>query len=205
MSANGEKDDFKRQISFFEDVIVSKKEEIKNIEANNVILESDKVRYKNDITAINERLEELKVQLTEIESKLGELLKQRDGLNADLIELEKQKVLKQADIDRIGEQIESFKSRRRELEPLLETAKADLENAGVDIDKLEPVEMSIDEITNKIQRLEKRMADLGDVNMRAITTYEENLARQQELKRKNRHAFIRTQRNPRENERLRTA
>ena len=184
MSANGEKDDFKRQISFFEDVILSKKEEIKTIEANNVKLEEDKVRYKNDITGLNERLEELKVQLTEIESKLGELLTQRDSLNNDLIELEKQKVLKQADIDRIGEQIESFKSRRRELEPLLDAAKADLENSGVDIEKLEPVEISIEEITNKIQRLEKRMADLGDVNMRAITTYEENLTRQQELKEK---------------------
>ena len=184
MGANGEKDDFKRQISFFEDVIVSKKEEIKNIEANNVTLEADKVRYKNDIEQIKERLEELKVHLTEIESKLGELLKQRDGLNNDLIELEKDKALKLADIERIGEQIESFKSRRRELEPLLESAKEELEQSGVEIDKLEPVQMSIDEITNKIQRLEKRMADLGDVNMRAITTYEENLARQKELKEK---------------------
>lgn len=182
MSANGEKDDYHRQISFFTDVIKAKQDEIKSTEENIVTYENDKVRYHKDIEKINEQLEELKVQLTEIESKLGELLKQRDDLNNDLIELEKEKVLKQADIERIGEQIESFKSRRRELEPLFEEAKNELTNAGFEVEKLEPVEISIEEITNKIQRLEKRMADLGDVNMRAITTYEEKLARQTELK-----------------------
>ena len=64
----------------------------------------------------------------------------------------------------------------------MDTAREALENAGVEISKLEPVDLSIDEITSKIQRLERRMEELGDVNMRALAAYEEVLARQEELK-----------------------
>ena len=44
------------------------------------------------------------------------------------------------------------------------------------------IDKSIDEITSKIQRLERRMEELGDVNMRALAAYEEVLSRQNELK-----------------------
>lgn len=98
------------------------------------------------------------------------------------MDLETQKHLQASDIERIAEQIESFKARRRELEPQLEAAKEDLESVGVDVGKLEPVTISIEEITSKISRLERRMEDLGLVNMRALTAYDEVLARQQELK-----------------------
>ena len=184
MQANGENDGFKRQIGFYNDVIASKQEEISRIEENNKVLENDISRFKNNIVEINKQMEELKVQLEEIETKLGVLLKQRDTLHNDVIELEKQSVLKASDIEHVAEQIESFKARRRELEPQLETAKTELINSGVDIDKLEPVEISLEEITSKIQRVERQMADLGDVNMRAIQTYEENLVRQKDLKEK---------------------
>ena len=100
----------------------------------------------------------------------------------EAFELEKQKHIKAADIDRIAEQIESFKARRRELEPQLENARKELEDSGEDVAKLEPIEISIEEITSKIQRLEKKMAELGDVNMRALAAYDEVLARQSELK-----------------------
>ncbi|MBO7673025.1 AAA family ATPase [bacterium] len=184
MSATGEKDDFNRQIEFFKSVITSKNEEIEKTKESNKILENDKIRYREDIKNFEKDLESLKEKIEKIESVLGELITNRDALNKDLIELEKQKVLKEADIDNIAEQIESFKARRRELEPLLEEAKTELENSGEKVAELEPIQMSIDDITNKIQRLEKRMADLGDVNMRAITTYDENLTRQTELKEK---------------------
>ena len=127
-------------------------------------------------------MEDLHVQIEEIEEKLGKLLKERDEINADLIELEKQKHIRMTDIERIAEQIESFKARRRELEPQLETAREELINAGIEIAKLEPVEISIEEITSKIQRLEKKMNELGDVNMRALAAYDEVLTRQNELR-----------------------
>lgn len=182
LNAGNDKNELDRQISFHLNLIETKNEEIKNIEHNNVKLEEDKVRYKNDVNGLNEKMEALKEQIEQIEEKLGKLLKERDEINADLIELEKQKHIRTADIERIAEQIESFKARRRELEPQLEKAKNDLEESGVEINKLEPVEISIEEITSKIQRLEKKMTELGDVNMRALATYDEVLNRQTELK-----------------------
>ena len=182
MTAENDKNELNRQISFHENLIETKTEEITNIEHNNVKLEEDKKRYQNDIVELNKKMEELHEQIVQIEEKLGKLLKERDEINAELIELEKQKHIKAADIERIAEQIESFKARRRELEPQLDSAKKDLEDAGEDVSKLEPIEISIEEITSKIQRLEKRMAELGDVNMRARAAYDEVLARQSELK-----------------------
>ena len=182
MNANNDKNELDRQIAFHKNLIETKEEEITNIEHNNIKLEEDKTRYKNDIVELNKKMEDLHEQIVQIEEKLGKLLKERDDINNELIELEKQKHIRSADIERIAEQIESFKARRRELEPQLETAKKDLEDAGEDVGKLEPVEISIDEITSKIKRLENRMAELGDVNMRALAAYEEVLARQSELK-----------------------
>lgn len=181
-NANNDVSEFGREISFFQNLIETKEEEIVNINKNNENLEKDKVTYTKEIEELKSRLEKLEEQIEEINENLGELLKQRDDINNDLMELEKQKHVHASDLERIEEQIESFKARRRELEPQLETAKEDLEKAGIQVSKLEPVTISIDEITAKISRLEKRMEDLGLVNMRALTAYDEVSARQQELK-----------------------
>ena len=182
MSNNNDKNDFERQISFHEDLIKTKKEEIDEKEKANVKLEHDKEEFKIEIEGLNNKVEVLTEQIDAIQEKLGELLKQRDEIADNINRLEGEKHIKSSDIERIAEQIESFKARRRELEPQLDTAKKELEDTGADISKLEPVEISIDEINSKIQRLDKKMNDLGDVNMRALTTYDEKLARQEELK-----------------------
>ena len=108
-------------------------------------------------------------------------MKQKEDIHNSLVDLQTNSAVKLSEIERINEQIESFKARRRELEPQLKEAQDMLTDAGIDTEKLEPVEISIDELNAKIQRLEKRMADLGDVNMRAITSYEEKSARKEEL------------------------
>ena len=182
MTAENDKNELNRQISFHENLIETKQEEIAGIEHNNVKLEADKVRFKNDIAELSKKMEALHEQVVQIEEKLSKLLKERDDINAELIELEKQKHIRVADIERIAEQIESFKARRKELEPELETATKELIDAGVEINKLEPIEISIEEITSKIQRLEKRMQELGDVNMKALTAYDEVLSRQTSIK-----------------------
>ena len=182
MSNNNDKNDFERQISFNEDLIKTKKEEIDEKEKANVKLEQDKEDFKIEIEGLNKKVEVLTEQIDVIQEKLGELLKQRDEIADDINKLEGEKHIKSSDIERIAEQIESFKARRRELEPQLDSARQALEDTGADISKLEPVEISIDEINAKIQRLEKKMNELGDVNMRALTTYDEKLARQEELK-----------------------
>ncbi len=180
--ANNDISEFSREIAFFQNIIETKTEEITTIGKNNISLEKDKVTYAKEIEELKIQLEKLEEQIAQITEKLGELLKQRDAINNELLEIEKQKHIHSSDIERISEQIESFKARRRELEPQLESAKEDLQKTGIEINKLEPVTISIDEITAKISRLEKRMEDLGLVNMRAITAYDEVLARQNELK-----------------------
>ena len=180
--ANAEKNDFNRDIAFQENMILTNTEDIERTESNNKKLEADKERFKAEIEELNKKSEALEDQIKEIEEKLGKLLEERDSIQADLNEIEKQKTSSAYEIERISEQIESFKARRRELEPQLETARTDLINAGMEPEKLEPVEISIEEITSQIQRLEKKMQDLGDVNMRAIAAYEEVQTRQNELK-----------------------
>lgn len=182
MTAENDKNDLDRQITFHKNLIETKEEEITGIEHNNVKLEEDKQRYKSDIENLNKKMEILHEKIEEIEDKLGELLKERDSIQESLNKLKEEKLTKNHEIEKIAEAIESFKARRRELEPQLESARKELEDAGEDIGKLEPVEISTEEITSKIQRLEKRMQELGDVNMKALTAYEEVLTRQNELK-----------------------
>ncbi len=181
-NANNDLSEMGREIAFFKDLIKTKEEEIKNIEQSEITLEQDKKIYAEEIKVLQDKLDDYEKQIEQINEKLGELLAQRDQINSELLEMETQKHLHVSDLERIAEQIESFKARRRELEPQLEVAREELEAAGLEVNKLEPVTISIEEITAKIQRLEKRMEDLGLVNMRALTAYDDVLARQQELK-----------------------
>jgi len=170
-----------QKIQFDESVIETQKDNIKMAEEGILELEKDKVVFAKDIEGLKDKLEDLNIKITEITEKLGELLKQRDDINKDLVDLETQKNLKASDIERINEQIESFKVRRKELEPKLEEAKDVLIKSGITIDSLEPVEISIDEINSKIQRLSRRMDELGDVNMKALTDYDRVVSRQSEM------------------------
>ena len=179
--ANHEIEGLHQRIDFMNTTISSHKETIDRSEKSNCELELDKAKFNEEIKGLNEQLEVLEIQIKEITEKLGELLKQRDEINNDLVKVETDKNLKANDIEKIAEQIESFKARRRELEPQLEETKNILEEAGVNVADLTPVEMSIDEITSRIQRLQKRMDELGAVNMKALEDFENVSARQQEL------------------------
>ena len=179
--ANNEIDGLHQKIEFYKTTIKTHNETISHALETNRELNLDKAKFAEDIKVLQAQLEKLEVQIKEITDKLGELLTQRDEINNDLIDLETKKNLQASEIERIAEQIESFKSRRRELEPQLEEAKNTLAEAGVDINTLTPVEMSIDEITNRIQRLQKRMDEMGAVNMKALEDYDEVSERQTEL------------------------
>lgn len=182
MTANNAINEFNREISFDESIINTRYEEITNIKKNNEKYASDKEIAKEEIVRLNEQLEALNDDIEVITSQLKELLQERDKINGELLDLEKQKHLKESDIEKIAEQVESFKARRRELEPQLETAKHELEASGLKVENLEPSTISIEEITAKIQRLQKKMDELGAVNMRAIDDYERVLTRQTEMK-----------------------
>lgn len=180
-AANDELKSHENNIKFNEQLIDTKNQDIQNILKNNENLENDKVVMREEIVQLEKQTEELIVKISVIDEKIGELLKQKQEINDKLIELQTNSKVKESDLIKIREQIESYKTRRKELEPQLKEAENILENAGVDVAKLEPVEISIDELNLKIQRLDKRMKDLGDVNMRAIVSYEEKAAKKQEL------------------------
>lgn len=182
--ANNEIDGLHNMIEFYKTTIKTHNETISNALDTNRELNLDKAKFAEEIKGLNEQLEVLEVQIKEITDKLQELLDQRDAINKDLIDLETKKNLQASEIERIAEQIESFKSRRRELEPQLEETRNTLTDAGVNIDELTPVEMSIEEITNRIQRLQKRMDEMGAVNMKALEDYEVVSNRQAELQEK---------------------
>ncbi len=179
--ANNEIEGLHNMIEFYKTTIKTHNETISASLESNRELAVDKAKFAEEIKGLNSELEVLEVQIKEITDKLSELLQQRDDINKDLIDLETKKNLQANEIERIAEQIESFKSRRRELEPQLEETRKALSEAGVNIEELSPVEMSIEEITNRIQRLQKRMDDLGAVNMKALEDYETVSARQEEL------------------------
>lgn len=178
---NGEIQGFENNIKFNEQLILSKEDDIKNTSKNNESLENDKVTYKQEIVQLEEQLNTLSDKIAVIDKKIGDLLLQKKEIDDNLVDLRSKSEVKSKDIDRINEQIESFKARRRELEPQLKEATEVLSNAGVEVEKLEPVQISIEELNAKIQRLDKRMQELGDVNMRAIVSYEEKAQRKTEL------------------------
>ena len=172
-----------QRISYREEIsILGYREDISNIQETNKKLEQDKKQYTSEIKDLEVKYEKLEKEIDIINEKLGELLKQRDEINDRMIDIGTKKEVKEKDIEAVAEQIESFKARRRELEPQFENAKAELEKTGVEVEKLEPVTISVEEINAKISRLDKRMDDLGAVNMRALTDYENKLARQTEIK-----------------------
>ena len=182
MLANNDITVAQKEIDFNKTVIDTRHNDIKEAEKKNKGYAEDKIRLKDEIKVVEEELAQLNVLIEEISEKLKELQAERDKINGELLDLEKSKHLKESDIEKIGEQIESFKARRRELEPQLESAKQVLEETGVNINELEPSTISIEEINAKIQRLQKRMDELGDVNMRAISDFERVSARQAEMK-----------------------
>lgn len=184
LSCQNDINDLNRDITFNEEVIKTREDQIVKLLDDNKTLEQDKLKYQEEIKEIAVLVVELEEKIKELGSKLIELQTQRDGIQNELLEVEKQKNITKNDIERMAEQIESFKARRRELDPELEEVINELKQANIDIATLEPVELSTEEITGKIQRLQKRMEDLEPVNMRAIEAYDDVMGRQNELKTK---------------------
>ena len=182
--ANNDINDFNREIAFNDEVIKTKHEQIEKLLKDNETLEEDKKRYDLEIKELDVRVQELEEQIRVLGEKLIELQAKRDEINNELLELEKTRNLIESNLERLSEQVESFKARRRELEPQLEEVTNELKEAGVDVNKLEPLEISVEEINTKVSRLQRKMDELGLVNMRALTAYDEVLTRQQELKTK---------------------
>lgn len=174
--------EIQRKNKFDESVMESRYDEISNLEKNIKTLEEDKATYEKEIQTLNEGLKDLEYEIEKISEVLDSLLKEKSQIEEDLLNIKEQKRKSETEIEKLAEQIESFKARRRELEPEFKTAETELIESGVKISELEPVTISIDEINAKIQRLQKKMDELGDVNMRAIAQYDAISERVKELK-----------------------
>ena len=169
-------------IGFQNDLIKTHEETIKKLTHDNEEYEKDKLRYAKEIEGFQVQIDELEEKIKELGQKLTELQTQRDAVQTEKDTMQSQINQKEMTIEQISEQVESYKARRTELEPQLNSAREDLIAAGVDVKTLQPTEISIDEITEKIQRLQKRMEDMEPVNMLAIDAYDEQKQRQDRIK-----------------------
>ena len=168
-------------IDFQKVVIKDNEEKIQATKEANVALEQDKVRFEGEIKLLEEDLKVLEAKRAELGEKLKMFQDERDAVQKEMLESEKTKDILVNDLARIAEQIESCRARRRELEPQLEQIINELKEAGVDCSKLVAPQLSTEEITAKIQRLQKRMTELEPVNMNAIKSYDAQMQRKAEL------------------------
>ena len=179
---NIEKDE--NQIKFHTGQISMREGDIKKLTSDNEILEKDKKQFQEEIEKVKIELDKLEKEIEELGKNLVEMQKKRDELQENLLNSKTLKNKVQDDIERLLEQEESFKARRRELEPILENILKEFEQAGINPKELEQTEISLDEINNKIAKLQKKMDDLGAVNMRALTEYDEQAKRQEGFREK---------------------
>ena len=172
------------QIKFQQSQIVTRENDIKKLTKDNEALAAEKEQFKTEIEELKVELETLEKEIEELGKNLKELQAKRDELNEELLNLKTSKNKTTDELERLAEQEESYKARRRELEPMLEAILKELEEAGINYKELEKTEISLDEITSKINSLQKKMDALGDVNMRALTEYDEVMERQNAYKEK---------------------
>ncbi len=173
-----------QNIIFYDKMIEQKEIDINKLQQDNINLKADKEKFEAEIKVLEKDLADLEAQIIELGKNLVELQNLRQNIQDDLLKAQNSKNLIQNEIERIVEQIESSKVRRAEIEPQFKEVHDELKEKGVDVNSIEPSSMSTDEITSKIQKLQKKMDELGLVNMRAIDAYEEVISRQNELKEK---------------------
>jgi len=170
------------QTILFNDKMIEQKElDIEKCTSNNEGLNEDKQKFEIDIAEISKVLQELEVKEVELGKNLVELQNLRKKIQDEMLEFQSQKNIMENDVERIAESIESFKTRRSEIEPQLNDVIEELKEKGVKTEDLTPTEISIEDITSKIQKLQKKIDELGMVNMRAIEDYDKVLKRQNEL------------------------
>ncbi len=162
----------KNNINFHNLSIEQREKDIERTIVENKELEQDKIKYAKEIESLKVVLVEYEEKIKELSKDLAQYQEKRDEAQNELLELEKSKTHAESELERIQEQIESSKTRRKELEPILEQTIVELEEANIDTKELEPTEISLDEVNQKIQRLNKKMEALGLVNMKAITDYD---------------------------------
>lgn len=182
MNAEGEITNINTEIGFTEKTIEMQNEQIKKLENANVDFDKNKKLTEEQIAQTQTQIDELAEKVKEIDDKLSELQKQRDVVQNEVLECQNQKNNLNLNLERIAENIEALKGRRKDLEPELDQIREELINAGYQVASLQPVEISTEELEKAISRIDKKMQDMGDVNMVAIKEFDEFSEKKDELK-----------------------
>ncbi len=184
MNIENEIEKDQNQIKFQQTQIQTREIDIKKLSTDNENLKTEKEQFISEMAVVEEEIKELEIQIEELGKTLVELQTKRDEIQEALLNAKSAKNKTQDDLERLAEQEESYKARRRELEPLLETILKEFEEQGINPKELEQIDTPLDEINAKISKLQKKMDDLGDVNMRALNEFDEVMERQNSYKEK---------------------
>lgn len=184
MNIENEIEKDQNQIKFQQTQIQTREVDIKKLTTDNESLKVEKEQFASEMVVVQEEIKELEAQIEELGKTLVELQTKRDEVQEALLNAKSAKNKTEDDLERLAEQEESYKARRRELEPLLETILKEFEEQGINPKELEQIDTPLDEINAKIAKLQKKMDDLGDVNMRALNEFDEVMERQNSYKEK---------------------
>ncbi len=184
IQANSDINNIKNEISFKEQAIEAQNAQIERLTNDNKNFAIDKKLNLEQIEQIQGKIDELSEKVKEIDGKLKELQEERDKVQNEVLELQNQKSNLTANLERLQENIEALKGRRKDLEIDLDVIRNELVEAGYQVASLQPVDISTEDLMKAIAKIEKKIEDLGNVNMMAIQEYDDVSTRQQELKEK---------------------
>ncbi len=182
--AEGAIKNIENEIDFKKQSIEAQNIQIEKLKNDNKNFAIDKKLNLEQIDNIQEKINELSKKVEEIDGKLKELQEERDKVQNEVLELQNQKSNLTSNLERLQENIEALKGRRKDLEIDLDAIRNELVEAGYQIASLQPVEISTEDLLKAIAKIEKKIEDLGNVNMMAIQEYDEVSSRQLELKEK---------------------
>ncbi|MEM2989728.1 MAG: AAA family ATPase, partial [Halobacteria archaeon] len=129
------------------------------------------------IKELEAKLEGKRRRERELECELMELKNDREMLFKEIVSKRSDLDSVQRELERIESWIKMLEVAKAELFKKVEELKMEIEQSGVKIEIVLPIE----EINAKIAMLEREMLAMEPVNMRAIAEYEEVLTRQREL------------------------
>jgi chromosome segregation protein len=158
---------------------------IAELEATLKDLAAQQAEAQADIAQTEAQVAEMEEESNRMSAELKRLHDQRDVLQRQWLGLEKDQAARERALQTLEEQVAAFRARQRELAPALETVAETLRAHGLTPSPHLQPEADDATLARTMQRLEKEMAALEPVNMRAIDDYETEQARKHELAEKN--------------------
>ena len=166
---------------FKEQSLTYQKEKIEQCNDQNIKLEEDKLKSKDEIKLIQVKVDELNKELCTLSEELKEAQKERDAAANNLLNMQQTTDKSKHSIQRIEETISAYSLRKKELNKELYLLKEELGEKGIDYSNAQEIDMTTEEINNSIEKLSRRMEALEPVNMLAIKEYDEVHERKNEL------------------------